>query len=317
MIKAKLIEFLAAGFMDANGNPLSGYQGRTFAADGTTPKEIWQDRDRTLPTAAGTAIFTLSATGSAVLFGSGIYTLKLWTPTTNPDNDTPYMTISGVEVDYSSGTLDDFLVAAAAAMDDIEGAITTGLSDIEAAAGDFAGHVAASSPHAGHALASDLSGHTGTLRAHIWPGAVVQEVIATRTTADVVTATTFTDTGLSAAITPLYNNSIIEAIAVIPRAHVYATGAGGVAHHQGQFRLRNSTNSVDGDRFRIGRLRTTTSDTGGQLYVPATVLMRYTVTSTAARTFVLQAEVYGSDMAISTGAETYAKCSLILREIKQ
>jgi hypothetical protein len=90
--KAKLIEFLAAGLEDTNGNPLSGYKVRTYAADGTTAKVVWEDRDKTLPTAAGKADFTLSATGRAVVYADGVYVIKVWTSTADPDIDSPYKT---------------------------------------------------------------------------------------------------------------------------------------------------------------------------------------------------------------------------------
>lgn len=88
--KAKLVEFMAAGLSDTVGLPLSGYKIRTYASDGTTAKVVWEDRDKTLPTAAGKSAFTLDSTGRAVVYGDGVYVIKIWASTADPDVDNPY-----------------------------------------------------------------------------------------------------------------------------------------------------------------------------------------------------------------------------------
>lgn len=105
MSSAYLFHFLASGLEDVNGDPLSGYKVRTYAEDSTTPKVVWDNRTKTLPTTAGKAEFSLDATGRATVFGDGFYVVKIWTATANPDTDSPYKTYDGIEARSLDGTV--------------------------------------------------------------------------------------------------------------------------------------------------------------------------------------------------------------------
>lgn len=98
---ARLISILAAGLEDNQGNPLSGYQVRTYASDGVTPQVVWTSRDKTLPTPGGLSSFNLDTTGSYQAYGDGVYTIKIWTPTANPATDSPYRTFSDADTSLS------------------------------------------------------------------------------------------------------------------------------------------------------------------------------------------------------------------------
>jgi hypothetical protein len=281
MSKAKLIEFLAAGLMDANGNPLAGYQGRAFAADGTTPKVVWQDRDKTLPTVSGTASFTMSSAGQAILYGDGIYTFKLWTAAADPDTDNPYLTFSGVDV--------------------------LSAVSLEAALDDFGTDSAAAIV----AFEAEADAKIATFNT----GAIVQEVVVTRTTNDTTTSTTMVDTGLTGAITPLFANSVIEAIAIVPWAtNRLITGTG--TERFGYFRVRNTTNTTNGPTHSFGRRLAASSAVDLSSAAPVIARIRYTVNSLAARTFILQMSTGDTDTQTQTSANT-STITLILREIKQ
>lgn len=179
MAKAKLIEFFAAGMEDVNGNPLSGYQVRTYAPDGSTPKVVWQDRDKTLPTSAGLATFALASTGRYSAFGDGLYTVKIWEDTADPDVDNPYHTEEGVEAIAVTVDIDDVVqlagtYAAAQALSFtsggkvfISGRTTTGdgceglFTYLE---GDYTGHVAADTQKGIFLpLSTDPDGESGCL----------------------------------------------------------------------------------------------------------------------------------------------------------
>ena len=86
------IEFLSSGLESTAGIPLNGYQVRTYASDGSTPKVVWEDQEKTQPSASGKAEFSLDPTGRAVVYGDGVYVIKIWTSTADPDVDSPYKT---------------------------------------------------------------------------------------------------------------------------------------------------------------------------------------------------------------------------------
>jgi hypothetical protein len=281
MSKAKLIEFLAAGLMDANGNPLAGYQGRAFAADGTTPKVVWQDRDKTLPTVSGTASFTMSSAGQAILYGDGIYTFKLWTAAADPDTDNPYLTFSGVDV--------------------------LSAVSLEAALDDFGTDSAAAIV----AFEAEADAKIATFNT----GAIVQEVVVTRSTNDSTTATGLNDTGLTGDITPQFADSVIEVEAFIPAASIRRT-SDTHSSRLAQLRIRNSTNAVNGPTHWFGRELVASSSLVAQSETMAVVRMRYTVNSLAARTFILQFGTNTTTTTVQTSANT-STITLTLREIKQ
>lgn len=62
-------------FFDASGRPLAGGLVYTYVPSTTTPKTTWQDPDQTT---ANTNPINLDASGSAVIFGSGIYRLQVF-----------------------------------------------------------------------------------------------------------------------------------------------------------------------------------------------------------------------------------------------
>jgi hypothetical protein len=98
MTTAKLVDFLASSMTDSNGDPLSGYQVRSYASDGSTAKAVWADRAKTLPDTGGKTEFNLSTSGTISVYGDGIYVFKLWTSTADPDVDNPYLTIGPTDV---------------------------------------------------------------------------------------------------------------------------------------------------------------------------------------------------------------------------
>jgi hypothetical protein len=285
MSKAKLIEFLAAGLMDANGNPLAGYQGRAFAADGTTPKVVWQDRDKTLPTVSGTASFTMSSAGQAILYGDGIYTFKLWTAAADPDTDNPYLTFSGVDV--------------------------LSAVSLEAALDDFGTDSAAAIV----AFEAEADAKIATFNT----GAIVQEVVVTRTTAETTTSTTLVDTGLTGAITPIYNNSIIMAEAWLPTASVWS-GNNITISRRALLGLR-IVGGAEGPTTRFGHDLVAASSAYADTHGGARAFMRHQVSSLNEITFVLQWCAFATGMApVVTSSPTSHSAYpyyLILWEIKQ
>jgi len=145
---------------------------------------------------------------------------------------------------------------------------------------------------------------------------VVQEVYVERSTADTTTSATFTDTGLTANITPLYADSLIVAEAFIPSALVSRV-AGDLAPRVGIFRLRNSTAAINGPTSTIGRNLSASSTVGSAIYQPTSVRYRAPVSSLVLQAFVLQFSVsIATNLQLSTDAAT-APISLLLKEIKQ
>lgn len=149
------------------------------------------------------------------------------------------------------------------------------------------------------------------------PGQVIQETVQTRSVTDSTTSDTFTDTGLSASITPLLSDSVVEAMAYIPEARLDLV-AGSSAIRVGYFRLNNSTDATAGQPFRFGRnLSAGASASAVPSFAAVTTHMRYTVNSTSSRTFVLQFRAHvATDLQVSTDAAS-STISLILREIRQ
>lgn len=80
--EALQIDALWSGLMSStNGKAYSGAIIGTFAADGTTPKAVWEDKEKTLPTGAGKSQFTLDSSGAAEVFGDGVYVIEVYAPT--------------------------------------------------------------------------------------------------------------------------------------------------------------------------------------------------------------------------------------------
>lgn len=145
MASAKLIEFLASGLEDTNGNPLSGYQVITYASDGTTPKVVWEDRGKTLPSSSGKSSFSLDTTGRADVFGDGVYVVKIWTDTADTGVDSPYKTFPADDFSVDSTTVQTLVVQTADTYADLKTKDTTlGLvyvkgrtADADGGEGDF------------------------------------------------------------------------------------------------------------------------------------------------------------------------------------
>lgn len=139
---------------------------------------------------------------------------------------------------------------------------------------------------------------------------LVQEVVATYAPTQDTLNTWWTNTGLVGSITPRFDDSVIEATAYLPHAYTYSSQC---EYRIGHFRIRNETDNADSDRVVIGA-RSAPSSGIGYIHTPALVNMRYTVDSTAPRTFRVQFMSDTSCAAVGTGSTTK---TLILREIKQ
>lgn len=80
--EALQIDALWSGLMNStNGKAYSGAIIATFAADGSTPKAVWENKEKTQPSALGKAQFTLDSSGAAEVFGDGVYVIKVYAPT--------------------------------------------------------------------------------------------------------------------------------------------------------------------------------------------------------------------------------------------
>ena len=91
------IDALWSGLNDPDtGQSYSGAIVAFFAAGTTTPKAVWLDKDKTLPTAAGLAQTTLNSNGMAFLYGDGAYKINVYAPT-DTGLETPIYTIDDAE----------------------------------------------------------------------------------------------------------------------------------------------------------------------------------------------------------------------------
>lgn len=76
------IDALYAGLNDSDtGQSYSGAIVGFFEAGTTTPKAVWLDKDKTLPTVAGQTQVTLDSNGVAQVFGDGVYKINIYAPT--------------------------------------------------------------------------------------------------------------------------------------------------------------------------------------------------------------------------------------------
>lgn len=99
------IDALWAGLNDPDtGRSYSGAIVATFATDGTTPKAVWEDKDKTLPDAGGKAQFNLDANGQAEVFGDGVYVIKVY-DSTDTGLSSPRMTIDSATYINPEGSL--------------------------------------------------------------------------------------------------------------------------------------------------------------------------------------------------------------------
>lgn len=118
---------------------------------------------------------------------------------------------------------------------------------------------------------------------------VVQVVSATLTTTAATTATTYQASGLEATITPLYADSVIYAI-----VSAYVTddiSSGSVTGRFGRYRILNVTDAATmegASNVVVGRSLVAASSTAAPSHNALHLLGRYTVNSTAARTFRLE-----------------------------
>lgn len=94
--EALQIDALWAGLNDpTTGQSYSGAIVATFEVGTTTPKAVWEDKDKTLPSGAGQSQFTLDSNGQAFVFGDGKYKINIYAAT-DTGLTTPLMTIDGV-----------------------------------------------------------------------------------------------------------------------------------------------------------------------------------------------------------------------------
>lgn len=108
------IDALWAGLNDSDtGQSYSGAIVAFFESGTTTPKAVWLDSDKTLPTSEGLAQTALDSNGVAQVYGDGKYKINLYAPT-DTGLTTPLYTFDGVEyistIDPASigyGTIDD------------------------------------------------------------------------------------------------------------------------------------------------------------------------------------------------------------------
>lgn len=89
------IDALWSGINDpSNGKSYSGAIVATFASSTSTPKAVWEDKDKTLPSAEGKSQFTLDSNGQAFVFGDGAYKINIYAPT-DTGLTNPLITIDG------------------------------------------------------------------------------------------------------------------------------------------------------------------------------------------------------------------------------
>lgn len=82
MATAQQIDALWSGLNDPDtGQSYSGAIVGFFEAGTTTPKAVWLDKDKTLPSGAGQTQVTLSSNGIAQVFGDGNYKINIYAPT--------------------------------------------------------------------------------------------------------------------------------------------------------------------------------------------------------------------------------------------
>lgn len=145
---------------------------------------------------------------------------------------------------------------------------------------------------------------------------ILQEVVASSTANDITSSTIFQDTSLSASITPLRSNSVIEAVALV--THAAANRASGEPiSRAGLFRLRNTTDDVNAGSVRFGRDLEAESSSQATSRSPVITIARFTVNSTAERTIQLQFRADASGVQVLTAGTSGGPFIMTLREIAQ
>ncbi len=103
--EALQIDALWSGIDDpSDGEPFSGAIVAFFAAGTTTPKAVWENKEKTIPSAAGQFQDNLDSNGQLKVFGDGIYKINIYHPN-DTGLTTPKFTIEGVSYINSSGSI--------------------------------------------------------------------------------------------------------------------------------------------------------------------------------------------------------------------
>lgn len=110
---------------------------------------------------------------------------------------------------------------------------------------------------------------------------------------DTTTSTSLVNSSLTGAFTPTASDSILV-IEATGAAEFLATGS--TADRFGWIALHNSTNSVKLCEYPIGRSIISANTTAATSFEVFSIRHRYTVNSTAARTFVLQYRASGANI---------------------
>lgn len=87
----------------ANGQPFSGAIVAFYASGTTTPKAVWENKEKTLPSAAGQFQANLDSNGQLKVFGDGVYKINVYHPN-DTGLTTPKFTIDGVSYTNVTGT---------------------------------------------------------------------------------------------------------------------------------------------------------------------------------------------------------------------
>ncbi len=143
-------------------------------------------------------------------------------------------------------------------------------------------------------------------------GMVVSEGTAFDATADSTTSTTMAATSLEINFAPLFSDSVIEVTAVVPRFLIFRA-AGTPTERRGQFRLRDSTNLIDGETHTVGRILTAASSALANAEGSITLIQRFAATNTGGRFYRLQ---FASIEATNVQLQTDGVKRLIVRELR-
>jgi hypothetical protein len=101
---AQQIDALWSGLNNpTNGKSWDGALIQTFEVGTSTPKAVWEDRDKTLPSSVGKSQFALDSNGQAEVFGDGVYKISVYDPK-DTGYTTPLYTIDGAA--YKIPTID-------------------------------------------------------------------------------------------------------------------------------------------------------------------------------------------------------------------
>jgi hypothetical protein len=102
--EALQIDALWSGLMNPNnGKAYSGAIVATYASDGSTPKAVWENKEKNQPDAGGKSQFTLDSSGAAEVFGDGVYVIKVYAPT-DTGLTNPLRTLDGLNYNIATTT---------------------------------------------------------------------------------------------------------------------------------------------------------------------------------------------------------------------